>query len=72
MIAARNLTRSPITFLGLAPALPKGATAPAAPAPSWQLAAEAEVSEVPAWVRALPAWLRYVERGSIRDYARGV
>jgi hypothetical protein len=72
VIAARNLTRSPITFLGVAPAAPKGATAPPAGAPSWQLAAEAEVSEVPAWVRALPAWLRYVERGAIRDYARGV
>lgn len=72
MIAARNLTRSPITFLGVAPAASKGATAPAAPAPSWELSAEAEVSEVPAWVRALPAWLRHVERGAIRDYARGV
>jgi hypothetical protein len=72
VIAARNLTRSPITFLGVAPAVAKGATAPPAGAPSWELSAEAEVSEVPAWVRALPAWLRYVERGAIRDYARGV
>lgn len=72
MIAARNLTRSPIAFLGTRPAAKQGATAPRGAAPSWELPAEAEVAEVPGWVRALPAWLRHVERGAIRDYARGV
>jgi len=72
VIAARNLTRSPIAFLGTRPAAKAGANAPRPAAPSWTLPAEGEVGEVPAWVRALPAWLRYVERGAIRDYARGV
>lgn len=72
MIAARNLTRSLIAFIGTRPAAKKDATAPRGAAPSWELPAEGEVVEVPAWVRALPAWTRYVERGAIRDYARGV